>query len=234
MERDPRKVSSVLGDPTRYEIYRFVVQAPQRVSVQDVAGRFGIHPNVARMHLSKLSEIGLVLAMAVRTGKGGRPGFMYEPSGDPVSVSVQGREFGLLADLLVQALMLLGDGAKSAVEQIGLSFGRRVGQEAVSSTGPGAESADVLGFCATVLQRIGIAAHVSADGEGPPRLVLRSCGFKEVAAAHPDYVCRMCRAMVQGISEVCLEPGEQVELVSSLPHGDRECVYAVEGLIRIE
>jgi len=68
------KVMSTLADETRYQIYQFVLQNKKQYSVQEIAEQFNIHPNVARLHLTKLCEIGIVQAEYAKSGKGGRPG----------------------------------------------------------------------------------------------------------------------------------------------------------------
>lgn len=235
MERDPQKVSAVLADPTRYGIYRFLLSAPQPLSVPAVAREFSLHPNVARMHLGRLAEIGLVNARPEKTGRGGRPALMYEPSGSAVSLTVPVRDFQLLADLLVQSLALIGDGASEAVEQIGLTFGRKLGREAIHSLGRLPSGSDEpFQVCALALERLGVAASVTVGGEVGASLVLRTCGFQELAAAHPDQICHLCKSMVQGITEVCVEAATEVVQSASLPRGDRACVYEMNGLIRLE
>lgn len=241
MERDPQKVSAVLADPTRYNIYQQVLTAPDPVHVTDVAKRFLLHPNVARMHLGKLAEIGLLMVRTEKTGKGGRPGYVYTPSGSAVSLTVPARDFQLLADLLVQSLALLGEGGREAVEQIGLTFGRRLGRQALEKLGP-ALAADngstgpeaLLEACANALNRLGVSAHVSNGAGDRPSLVLKSCGFQEVASAHPDQVCHLCKAMVEGLARTCAEAQPDVTQAGTVPRGDKECVYEVNGLIRLE
>lgn len=236
MERDAQKVSSVLADPTRYRVYQWVLTATRPVAVSEVARQFKLHPNVARMHLTKLAEIGLVVAEAQKTGKGGRPGFIYKPSGNAVSLTVAPRDFHLLADLLVQSLALLGDGAKDAVGQIGRTFGRRLANEAIEVAG-GAEPAGVEEFmkaCAGALQRLGVAVAVTHGGDGMAHLVLRTCGFQEMATAHPEHICHLCAAMVEGISLACLEKQPEISQTATRPRGDAECVYEVGGLIPLE
>lgn len=228
MERDPQKVSAVLGDPTRYRIYQHVLRSQGPVSVAEAAKQFGLHANVARMHLGKLVDIGLLSAHSEKTGRGGRPGYVYTPSGNAVSLSVPARDFQLLADLLVQSLALIGDGGQEAVAQIGRAFGRRLGNEAKSRSVSGqAAGEDPLKTCAEALQRLGLAAHVTA-GEGGLTLKLRGCGFQEVATAHPQFVCKMCHALVEGVTEACTEATPHVAQTGSIPRGDRECVYEVD------
>lgn len=242
MERDPQKVSAVLADPTRYSIYQYVLVAPDPVSVAEVARRFELHPNVARLHLNRLVEIGLLVQRTEKSGKGGRPGYVYAPSGSAVSLTtVPPRDFQLLADLLVQSLALLGDGGKEAVEQIGHTFGRRLGQEALAKLAPALEGAngatgpmELLEACALALNRLGVSARVIVGPGGRPSLVLKSCGFHEVASAHPDQVCHLCKAMVEGVAQTCTEAPPGVTQAGTVPRGDKECVYEVNGLIHLE
>ncbi|MCI2254547.1 hypothetical protein L2D08_09225 [Domibacillus sp. PGB-M46] len=42
------------------------------MTVQDIAAQFGIHPNVARLHLTKLEGVNLIGSCLQKTGKGGR------------------------------------------------------------------------------------------------------------------------------------------------------------------
>lgn len=241
MERDPQKVSAVLGDPTRYGIYQYVLAAPGPVHVTDVAKRFGLHKNVARMHLSKLAEVGLLMVRTEKSGKGGRPSYAYTPSGSAVSLTVPARDFQLLADLLVQSLALLGEGGKEAVEQIGLTFGRRLGREALEKLAPSLTVANgatgpeaLLEACALALNRLGLSAHVAKGAGSRASLVLRSCGFREVASSYPEQVCHLCKAMVEGVAQTCMEAQPDVTQAGTVPRGDKECVYEVNGLIRLE
>ncbi|MGE5675190.1 MAG: helix-turn-helix transcriptional regulator [Mycobacterium leprae] len=241
MEHDPQKVSAVLSDPTRYRIYQHVLQTSRPVSVADVAERFALHPNVARMHLGKLVDIGLLVAEAEKKAKGGRPGNVYKPSGHAVSLTVPARDFQLLADLLVQSLVLTGEGGKEAIEQIGRTFGRRLGQQAVEMTIPEApvekapeNEEELIRTCAQALERLGVATYTMRQKDGSVNLVLRTCGFKEVATAHPEQVCHLCQAMVEGVTQTLAEAKPTVRQSATVPKGDSECVYEVNGLIKLE
>lgn len=229
MERDPQKVSSVLADPTRYNIYQFVLTAPHPLNAGEVAEQFGLHPNVARSHLGKLVDIGLVVATAEKTGKGGRPGYLYSPSGSAVSLTVPARDFQLLADLLVQSLALTGAGGQEAIRRIGQTFGQRLGKEAakVSDT---RQQEELIRTCSEALHRLGVMTHVTRGEDGSWHLVLKTCGFREVATEHPEQVCLLCKAMVEGITEAVAEVQATVTQSGSVPRGDKECVYEVEGL----
>ena len=68
------EASVVLADETRYRIYRAIAEHPgEDVTVADIARRFGLHPNVARMHLGKLERGGFVTTGLRRSSGGGRP-----------------------------------------------------------------------------------------------------------------------------------------------------------------
>jgi predicted ArsR family transcriptional regulator len=228
MERDPQKVSAVLADPTRYQIYQHVLTATHPLTAAEVAEAFRLHPNVSRTHLSKLVDIGLLVAIAEKTGKGGRPGYVYSPSGSAVSLTVPARDFQLLADLLVQSLALMGAGGQEAIEQIGRTFGRRLGQEAAQVAPQQQE--ELIRICAEALHRLGVMTHVHRSEDGTFTLVLKTCGFREVAAVHPEQVCLLCKAMVEGITQAAVEAQPVVTQAGSVPKGDKECVYEVGGL----
>ncbi|HYG59406.1 MAG TPA: helix-turn-helix domain-containing protein [Symbiobacteriaceae bacterium] len=229
MERDPQKVSSVLADPTRYNIYQYVLSAPQPLNAAEVAEHFSLHPNVARSHLSKLVDIGLVVASAEKTGKGGRPGYVYWPSGSAVSLTVPARDFQLLADLLVQSLALTGEGGMDAIVRIGQTFGKRLGKETVQVSDT-REQEELIKACSEALHRLGVMTHVTRAEDGSLSMVLKTCGFREVATAHPEQVCLLCKAMVEGITQAVAEVQATVTQSGSVPRGDKECVYEVEGL----
>ena len=74
----PLKITSTLADETRFQIYDFMLQQKRAFTVQEIADQFQIHPNVARLHLTKLAEIKVITADFVKKGKGGRPGRVYQ------------------------------------------------------------------------------------------------------------------------------------------------------------
>lgn len=69
----PIKITSTLADETRFSIYEYMLQHKKLFTVQEIADEFQIHSNVARLHLTKLAEIGAISAEFLKTGKGGRP-----------------------------------------------------------------------------------------------------------------------------------------------------------------
>ena len=107
---EQHRLTAVLADGTRYGIYRSIVERPHdEVTVAAVATRFGLHPNVARMHLTKLAQAGLLATSLRKDGSGGRPARLYRLSDKVSSLTMPPRRYDLLADLALKALAETGD-----------------------------------------------------------------------------------------------------------------------------
>lgn len=74
---DDLAVAQALAVPTRAGIYRRLRADGQPLSAREVAERFGLHPNVARTHLDRLAEVGLVVTGRRKQPGGGRPAKVY-------------------------------------------------------------------------------------------------------------------------------------------------------------
>jgi predicted ArsR family transcriptional regulator/TusA-related sulfurtransferase len=70
-------VERVLALPTRAGIYRRLRTDGQPLAARQVAAMFGLHPNVARGHLDRLAEAGLVVTSWRKQPAGGRPSQVY-------------------------------------------------------------------------------------------------------------------------------------------------------------
>lgn len=108
---NPLKVTNTLADETRFSIYEFMLQEKKAFSVQDIAERFNIHPNVARLHLTKLTEIEVVRSEYEKTGKGGRPGRRYKAEENGVTLTFPKRNFDELLEWTLEILGEFGDEA---------------------------------------------------------------------------------------------------------------------------
>ncbi len=232
---DPVRLASVMADGTRFSVYRHLVEAaPRPVSAQEVADRFHLHPNVARLHLNKLEEIGLVVSDTERSGRGGRPYRVYRPSGQSLHLSLPPRDYQLLSELLCQALALLGDRGLEALEEVGRRHGREVARDAVRRLPPEDPLTEeaLLGAVAGVLSEQGLLARVAPSERGTV-LTLHNCSFAEVADRFPQLICRLCRGLVQGVLApgAGASPGEAagaaVRGEESRAKGDARCAYVV-------
>lgn len=231
MLRDPLKMAAVLGDPTRYRIFEHIVRrAPGGVTAQEMARRFSLHPNVARMHLAKLQRAGLLFSRPDHRGRSGRPVHLYFPTGRAATFAVPTRNFELLAELLSLALGEFGPTGLEALDRVGAAFGRRVAENALAGTpSPGSDPLRRLGAAADRLREQGIEIQVTEEPDGA-RITVTNCVFHELALSHPEHVCRLCTAMMQGLVSVCsTTAGIQVtgiRVLHSLPRGDERCEFA--------
>jgi len=109
------KITNVLSDPTRYYIYQYITKRHQEVTVQEVAEKFNIHPNVARLHLSKLEDVNMLASETKKTGKGGRPSRLYRLSDDVIQLHFPFRDYMLLSKVAISTMLTLGEAGKQAL-----------------------------------------------------------------------------------------------------------------------
>ncbi len=124
INHNPLKVTSTLSDETRFSIYQYMLQEKKPFSVQEIADHFHIHPNVARLHLTKLTEIDVISAEYEKTGKGGRPGRRYKALEDGISLSFPKRNNEELLDWAIDILGEFGEEAYIVGQKICYKKGR--------------------------------------------------------------------------------------------------------------
>lgn len=214
MDRD-HELSAVLADDTRYRIYRSIAEHPgEDVTVADVAARFGLHPNVARMHLAKLEQAGFLATDFRRSAGGGRPAKLYRLSDVVVTFGFPPRRYELLSRLALEALSAGGtrDETLHACREAGREEGRRaLAQEAR----PPADAARAAGLVQRVAEEQGLLPVVRWRDDGL-EIVVNNCTFRELSGGDPDLVCAMHRAFLEGVLEVVtaglgvlhIEPGD--------------------------
>ena len=202
MERD-HELAAVLADDTRYHIYRAIAEEPGTdVTVADIAKRFHLHPNVARMHLSKLEQAGFLATDLRKTSGGGRPARLYRLSDKVVTFGFPPRRYELLARLALAALAANGSAAKAgqAARDAGLSEGRRV---IAGERRPPRTPDDVMTLARRVAEDQGLLPELAWRGDAL-RVTLHNCAFRELSGADPDLVCGMHRAFLEGVVEVVM------------------------------
>src|SRR5699024_3540129 len=123
MMNNTLKITGVLSDPTRFNIYEYITDSGKEVTVLDISKKFGIHPNVARLHLSKLVDIHLLYASTQKTGRGGRPSRVYRLSDTVVELSFPHRDFKLLSKIALESLINLGSLGEEALYTTGKKYG---------------------------------------------------------------------------------------------------------------
>ena len=200
MDRD-HDLSAVLADDTRYHIYRVIAECPgEDVTVAEIAERFGLHPNVARMHLSKLEQAGFVATDFRRTSGGGRPAKLYRLSDLVVTFGFPPRRYELLSRLALESLSAGGshDDAVRVCGEAGAAVGRQALAGETRAPRDAAAAADLV---RRVAEDQGLLPEVAWRDEAL-EIVINNCTFRELSGADPDLVCAMHRAFLEGVLEV--------------------------------
>ena len=185
--RKVQRQARALGDPTRFEIFRFVAGAPEPVRIATIADRFAFNPSAIRQHLAKLVDAGLLVEeLASRAGTG-RPPLQYRIAPNAMDV------WGTAGPYEFLALRLLEVAAGRSPVQVGVDTGRQLALAHDADADP----LDV------------IEAEMASRGFEPRRelrarsveLVLDRCPFETAASAGGDVVCQIHRGLAEGILE---------------------------------
>jgi predicted ArsR family transcriptional regulator len=195
------ELSAVLADDTRYHIYRAVAERPgEDVTVAEIAERFGLHPNVARMHLSKLEQAGFLATDFRHASGGGRPAKLYRLSDLVVTFGFPPRRYELLSRLALESLSAGGsrDDAARVCREAGAAEGRRVLSGEARAPRDAAAAAELV---RRVAEDQGLLPEVSWRDQ-TLAVVVNNCIFRELSGADPDLVCAMHRAFLEGVLEV--------------------------------
>jgi predicted ArsR family transcriptional regulator len=190
---------SSLDDPVRARLYQIVSAGSAAIGRDEAAAAAGIGRPLAAYHLDKLVELGLLTATFQRPGGrsgpgAGRPAKLYARSGREFAVTVPPREYELAARLLAVAVESdTGGQSRAALRAAARRYGASLASRSQVAATAGAAS---LGVHAA-LREHGFEPWRAADGA----VRLRNCPFHQLAAQHPDMVCGMNLALIDGLIE---------------------------------
>ena len=221
------KITNVLSDQTRYYIYQHVTKQHNEVTVQDIADRFEIHPNVARLHLSKLEDINLLTSETKKTGKGGRPSRLYRLSDDVIQLHFPFRDYKLLSKIAIQTMMRLGEPGIEALYDTGKEFGKELIESnsniiSINSAASFEEKLHILRNAANVAGFSPV--FQPSDDQTQVHFQIFNCPFKEVAMSHPETICKMHSAFLKGMFSALFTDVELIETGNML-NGCQTCTY---------
>jgi len=226
-------ITAVLADDTRFSIYRFIAERPdEAVTVAEVAERFGLHPNVARMHLGKLEHAGLLDTSLRRRQGGGRPARLYRLPDSVATFAFPPRRYELLASLALEVLAESAD--EEAVARVCRRAGRRAAEDYRREHGIGEPLAGnpLAAAVQDLAEEQGLLPEVEWR-DGGLRIEIRNCVFREAAAEHPDLSCSIHRSFVGGLLDGLTGVGGSTHLCSEgaspRPSGGR-CRLVCEDL----
>jgi predicted ArsR family transcriptional regulator len=224
-------ITTAFGDPTRRAAWLYARDvADAGVTAGEVADHLGLHPNVARHHLDKLSASTYLEVFVERSEArvAGRPAKRYRV---PAAVAkgesrmeFPSRRDDLMVTLLGKALALVPrEQAEAMAEQVGEEYGRTL---AAHMAGADAHRnvRDALHAIADALTAHGFAAHAEARGTSIA-VIAEHCPFGSTASQHP-VICAVDRGMVRGML-AGLGVDRDPETTSSKAMGDDTCVTLV-------
>ncbi|HEX2043911.1 MAG TPA: helix-turn-helix domain-containing protein [Acidimicrobiales bacterium] len=183
-----QRQARALGDPTRFAIFCFVLDASEPVRIAVLTDHFGLNHNAIRQHVAKLVDAGLLEeGLAPRDGPG-RPALQYRVSPEVAAAWEADSPYRQLALLLVEVAR--GDGSPA---EVGAAAGRRI---AVSG-----DDQEPLARLTEEMARRGFQPRAVPRARGID-VVLDNCPFEAAAAAAPEIVCTLHRGLAEGMLEV--------------------------------
>jgi predicted ArsR family transcriptional regulator len=222
VDRQSVAAIATLDDGVRAALFACVRDADGPVTREAAAEAVGISRKLAAFHLDKLVAAGLLRSRieAVGAPRVGRAPKVYEPSGQDVGVCVPQREHGVLAEILLAAVLdeRADERAREAVLRVARERGVEVGADERARTRPGRVGAErALTMAGGVLASHGF--EPSRDSSG---VRLRNCPFHPIAGSAPELVCGLNHAFLCGVLEG-LRADSAVEAILA-PHAGTCCV----------
>jgi predicted ArsR family transcriptional regulator len=173
---------SLLAEPARRALYRYVVAAPAEVGRDEAAEAVGVSRSLAAFHLDKLVEAGLLAVsyrrLSGRTGPGaGRPAKLYRRSEAEHAVSVPPRAYASAAQLLAEV-----------VDEAGLEPELQAAARRAGAALPAGSDVEAV-----------LAARGYQPWRDGATIRLRNCPFHVLARDFPPLVCGMNLALLEGL-----------------------------------
>jgi predicted ArsR family transcriptional regulator len=196
-----RSIAS-LAEPVRQTLYRFVVERSQPVSREQAASGVGVAHHVAKFHLDKLEEDGLLEVEyrrpAGRTGPGaGRPAKFYRRAAREIAVSLPERRYELPGRLMAEAITAStasGEPVAATLRAAAHATGERMGEQAAQLAGCRAGADELVTAVCGVLEAEGYEPRATFD-----RITLSNCPFHGLAKDYTGLVCGMNLHLMRGL-----------------------------------
>ncbi|RKQ37786.1 helix-turn-helix transcriptional regulator [Oceanobacillus halophilus] len=224
------KVTNVLSDPTRFHIYQYLIENHKEVSVTEIAKEFNIHPNVARLHLSKLEDIRMVVSYSQKTGKGGRPSRLYRLSENVIELNFPHRDYKLLSSIVIESLAEMGETGKQALYTTGEKYGRQIIEDFHHNKKLSTmEKLNILEDASTMLGMY--TNFVYNEEKNSIKFEVNNCPFKELASKNHDLICDMHHSFIKGMFEVLFSDIDLVIEENMFINGCDNCSYTANLLV---
>lgn len=224
------KITNVLSDPTRLSIYEYITKNHKEVTVQDIAEEFHIHPNVARLHLTKLEDVGMLVSENRKTGRGGRPSRLYRLSDEVIELHFPFRDYKLLSRIALEAMHSLGKAGEKALYETGKRYAKELIENQLMKEKVSKNELTFnqkVDFIKTTMTILGFYPDIYIKEKGQKLYFqIFNCPFKEVAVDYQTQTCNMHAIFITGLLEALFDNLE-VEHVQNMLDGCSACAYHV-------
>lgn len=234
MENETLKLTNVLADPTRFAIYQYISLNNRVANVQEIADEFGIHPNVARLHLTKLEDVKLLRSETAKTGRGGRPSRAYALSDEVISLQFPPRDYQLLAKIAIDTLLSFGEEGKKALKEMGKRFGIEAAKQALLKDGIDNSKEIPLTKKLESIERLvvaqGLQPNLEIIDDNTVRFHVNNCIFDAAVNSLTNHnICQMHQHLLEGIFETYLG---DIDLMqdNSITAEKKACHYTIVKL----
>ncbi len=203
---------SALAEPARRALYGFVARQSEPVSREQAAVGAGVAVHVAKFHLEKLVDDGLLdfeyRRPPERRGPGaGRPAKVYRRSQREISVTLPGRRYEFAGRLFAQAISDAERGGvpvSVSLQRTAREAGRALGETARRRAGPRRGRSAGRATALQALEECGYEPHTDPGG-----VSLVNCPFHSLAQDYTDLVCGvnldLMRGLLEGLGRTGLE-----------------------------
>jgi predicted ArsR family transcriptional regulator len=177
----------LLADRMRRALYELALRQGGPVTREEAAEAIGISRGLAAFHLDKLVEAGLLSASyeAPEPRGRGRAPKVYRATGCEIDVSLPGRHYDLMGEILAEAIDADPADAWNAALTAAYRRGRAEG-DTVRRSGDKLEP---------FLDRLGFEPDSAEDGT----LRLRNCPFHRLAVRHTELICALNQSFIRGV-----------------------------------
>ncbi|HET7591103.1 MAG TPA: helix-turn-helix domain-containing protein [Solirubrobacterales bacterium] len=213
----PPPAEGPLAQPTRAQIFSFLVERRGPAGTEEIARHFGLHPNGVRRHLERLEEGGLVTRGRLASGQGRpRDSWAVSPEADPGGQ--RPRAYGDLAGWLARAIPPTPDRMRE-VERAGQEIGRELA--------PAGGEDPTTAFRDTFVA-LGFQPRLDVKAEGGFTCSLGNCPYRSSVRENAEAVCALHRGITAGL---LAELDPEARLVRFEPHDPERagCLVEVDG-----
>jgi predicted ArsR family transcriptional regulator len=224
---------AALDEPIRRALYRFVVTQPAPVSRDQAAEGVGVPRHVAKFHLDKLADQGLLEVEFRRPperrhqGPGaGRPAKLYRRAARELRVSLPERRYDLVGEVLAEAIVRAehdGVPLEAAVDQAATHMGRTLADQVRPAA---RDRAGLVAAACAALKVHGYEPRLGADGT----VTLVNCPFHRLSERYTELVCGINRSLISGLlaSLAPASPGSRPGLVARLDPAPGRCCVTIQ------